>query len=984
MFCAWQVCVPAHAQEKPSLQTLFKESTPQSRAITRATGDVIEIDLAEWQNEYDETLNIATGKKYKFTNGELNWIGGDAPLITVSGNSEVEFAEGTKIYSRISAYSPLILLNGHATVKVDGGHLKASTKPIPVGTLYGVYTYMDAIKIDPETEFNKIIEYSGEILGSITCESTNSYNTITLEGGSVGGVKCETDIFISGELSIYNPDHYHTMYKGLDLGKNGVAYLMSGYKKPSGFFLGSSSVCSQFSIDFDNCKGRTIVKSGVNHQNEYYSISEADLAEMSVNDLDTEKYELVLEDIGNGRNRVFIRDKSITGQEWLQEQINSYVDIKTDTDVQPGIITIPEEGIELTDLLTVPKGAFVKLVGGPITLSKDFNPDPDFAVRVYEDAHLFIDNTWDFNALPLKTFAWVFANNGHLSFGENSTLLNTWTEASRTGAFIHNNGRFDFNNPNSQAYRSEVRINGSFVDGKGIVEIRNGFIYAQKSTITAGNCYVYGGTIESHEVAIDAVEFDMFGGFIASSFEPCINVKCAELKDGSFHYTTSYVSMITSSGDIRDHTIVFKDISNDYYNCLLLTSKLTHNQHVKFDWDKIDFSSPKIVVRGHNYQLTQQDCDNFVFDKLPSNIRAKLDGNTIILTKEKKNLHDLFDDDDVGKGTESNPADIMGEEDDVDAEEPEDVKPDLHVIFGDPEDRNEGDDAKKSLTFLFDGEYGMKIPSSSSVEFKNLNIDLGEHALNSVVEVYGKLVINVNVYIRKVCTCTKQVIYVRPGGTVIWRGGINSIPGVVIYNDGGTVIYEGGDTYGSIYGIHNINGGKIIVKGGSIGGGEYAIYNPSNGETHLYDKVIINGDIYTNDNITTGGNVGITTLYIPWNCHINLTSSISTNWFINISDIQNVIVPTAFIYGTDGYKLTEEDLKHIKTNLPESYCLILDINMNIIYIVDCKSLGIEDNIINANKVIDKIYSIDGKPSENRSGMKLVRYSDGTIHKVIRK
>ena len=707
-----------------------------------------------------------------------------------------------------------------------------------------------------------------------------------------------------------------------------------------------------------------------------YQITQEDLSKITANGLDMEKYELVLEN-----NNVIIREKGLAGQQWLQEQINSYVDITTDTDEQPGVITIPEEGIELTDFLMVPKGAFVKLVGGPITISKDFKQGPDMAVSIYKDAHLFIDNTWDFNAIPLHAYAWMFANNGHLSFGENSTLLNTWSETERRKAFIYNSGRLDFNNPNSCAYKSEIRINGSFVDdgNHGTTEIRDGYIHTEKSAITAGNCYIYGGTIDCGEIAIKAVEFYMFGGLIAGD----IDVKCAYLTKGSFHYTTSYIGLeIYSSGDIRDHTIVLKNYSNESSSYLVLTSELTHKQHIKADWENLDFSSPRIVVRGIEYQLTQQDCDNFVFDDLPSNVRAKLDGNTIVLTKEKKNLHDLFDEIADG-GTEDNPTDVMGDEDEVSADEPEDMKDDLHILFGDPEDKDDGNESTKAFMLSISGEYGIRIPATSSIEFKNINIDLGENAMNSFIEVYGKLIINTNVYIRNVCTCTEQVIYVRPGGTLVWRGGINNIPGVVIYNDGGTVIYEGGNTYGTIYGIHNANDGKIIIKDGSIGGGEYAIYNPSNGEIDIYDGSVINGDIYSNDNITTGGSVGISTIYIPWNRHINLTSSITTDWSVNISDIQNINVQTAFIYGTGGYKLTEEDLEHIRTNLPEKYCLILDGNMNIIYIVDRDYAGIDNIIFNA-KNVEKIFSIDGKQTVCGNGIRIVRYSDGTIHKVTSK
>lgn len=1329
MVCLLLTYIPSYAQEKPSLQTLFKESSSVAKAKANASDDVIVIDLDEWQNEYDETLNIATGKKYKFTNGELKWIGGEAPLITVSNGSSATFVSGVTVSGNDKRSdnddkhrSPLIIIKD-GNVVVDGATFYANTYIISPFYYYSdvfcfeetsstngvsgylelyncnakgsvtnesqygeIYMYGYGNKIDGgvrtnaevsmDIRLNKVAPiyqnakqsvskavryidsffYNGTIdlashgvinlrsslskkdliyifpaemiltlpdtkvidvdadsysdaprkiaqgsngyqisesdlealqvkdldtqkyelvlrdnavyiqQKSITGqqwlqEQINSYVDITTDTDEqpgiitipeegieltdlltvpkgafvrlVGGPISVSTEFQNADFVVYIQDNAHLNvdeewdFAGLASGRylhsvfwngghltfgdnsvlrntdtkekkflqfiyNGGSLDFSAAKQAealdgrptiilNGCFVNGGNVTihngyvqtSEIAINAESCtmyKGtinsvsfntpepfptikadkfimhggaiysrvimdvdyaelheglfkdgesyvNTITTSGdvdfhkiifkdndqehcvyltstINNRGisisanwesfdlskpyvlvsgKNYQITQEDLSKITANGLDMEKYELVLEN-----NNVIIREKGLAGQQWLQEQINSYVDITTDTDEQPGVITIPEEGIELTDLLIVPKGAFVKLVGGPITISKDFDPSPDFAIRIYKDAHLFIDNTWDFNALPVKAFAYIFANNGHLSFEENSTLLNTWSEAERRNAFIQNYGRLDFNNPNSCTYGNEIRINGSFVDGgnHGTTEIRDGYIHTEKSAITAGNCYIYGGTIDCGEIAVKAVELYLFDGIIAGD----IDVKCAYLTKGSFHYTTSYIGLeIYSSGDIRDHTIVLKNYSNESSSYLVLTSELTHKQHIKADWKNLDFSSPRIVVCGIEYQLTQQDCDNFIFDDLPSDVRAKLDGNTIVLTKEKKNLHDLFDEIADG-GTEDNPTDVMGDEDEVSADEPEDMKDDLHILFGDPEDKDDGNESTKAFMLSISGEYGIRIPATSSIEFKNINIDLGENAMNSFIEVYGKLIINTNVYIRNVCTCTEQVIYVRPGGTLVWRGGINNIPGVVIYNDGGTVIYEGGNTYGTTYGIHNANDGKIIIKDGSIGGGEYAIYNPSNGEINIYDGSVINGDIYSNDNITTGGSVGISTIYIPWNRHINLTSSITTDWSVNISDIQNINIQTAFIYGTGGYKLTEEDLEHIRTDLPEKYCLILDVNMNIIYIVDRDSAGIDNNIFNARKV-EKIFSIDGKQTMGGNGIRIVRYSDGTIHKV---
>lgn len=1000
------VCIPSFAQEKPSLQSLFNESNA-ALAKANASDDVIVIDLSEWLNEYDQTLQIATGKSYRFTNGELRWLGGDEPLFEISNGSNVEFAEGVTVFGNSISSSSFSVLNyatnGYrraplvvikdAKITVNGASLIANSYNWSDYGMSDVFFFENTSNSADLS--GELILASSDLDGSITSETQYGVIEIYTWRKNIvhGGIKSNAKINFAFAYAYINPIyHFSTsndcqnkeleairppikayLYNStIDLASTGVINT-NGYISQD--VLSSLLSSSLPAIEVDANSYINNPRKIIEIYGDHYTPKQTDLEALKVKDLDTNKYELVLRD-----NAVYIQQKSLTGQQWLQEQINSYVNITTDTDVQPGIITIPEEGIELTDFLRVPNSAFVKLVGGPITISKNFNSSPDMAVKIENGAHLFIDNTWDFNSLPLKSYAWLFANHGHLTFGENSTLLNTWSETKRDGAFIYNTGKFDFNNPNSAAYKRDLKFNNVFVDGNGDVVIYNGDIWTPEESIIAKSCTMYGGSVQSSsKPTVTAETFYMYEGSIPSTV--VMDVDYAELVDGGFHYGDSYVNTITTGGNITTaYTIIFKD--NDKDHCLYLTSAFKYKTPIKANWSRMDFSKPYVIVRGKDYQLTKEDLEKCNFVDLPSDVRAKLEGNTIVLTKGNKSLIDLFNEAD--EGTEEDPTDIMGDQDDVDVEEPTDGKPDLHILFGDSKNKEDGEKPKKSLTFLFDGEYGIRIPATSSFEFKNININLGEHAINNVIEVYGKLIINVNVYFYNVCTCTNHVIYVRPGGTLIWRGGKNSIPGVVIYNDGGTVIYEGGDTYGTTYGVHNTNGGTVIIKGGSIGGGDYAIYNPSGGEIHLYDGCTVNGSIYSDGNITTGGNVGISNIYIPWTCHINLTSRITNNWFININNIQNITVPTPFIYGTNGYKLTEEDLECIMTNLPESYCLILDVNVNIIYIVDSCQDGIENTTMTDATFTGKIYSADGRMNEGGDGIKIVRYPDGTTRKIIRK
>ena len=70
--------------QKPSLQELFDAPS------TRASGEVIDVDLSEWQSEYTTTLTVKGGRRYRFYNGTISGTSemGTGPLLYIIEDSE--------------------------------------------------------------------------------------------------------------------------------------------------------------------------------------------------------------------------------------------------------------------------------------------------------------------------------------------------------------------------------------------------------------------------------------------------------------------------------------------------------------------------------------------------------------------------------------------------------------------------------------------------------------------------------------------------------------------------------------------------------------------------------------------------------------------------------------------------------------------------------------------------------------------------------
>lgn len=999
--------------QKPSLVDFFNHGGIQSVAVSRAS-DVIVIDLSEWENEYDQTLNIRDGKSYRFINGELKWKGGDAPLLSISNKSFVDFSTGVTVSSVARVDNkPLISLDG-GTIEVTGARIPCPSKN-QGGGYYGVYYYLAPIEIPENASEETVINLRDGYIGGINNKSAKA--SISLIKGEIVGISTKSDVYVDDlQYGRGMVDHVNYNVEDFKL-DNGACMLMRSFKlasKGNGFVLSQSKLDVTIRLE-DAYDGRVIMKG------DSYTITQEDFKRVKVNGVNLEEQglELVLEN-----NKIVLRKNAMT-QDDLQAKINAAVG------QGPTVIEIPNEGIMLKKELRIPTDAYVELTGGRLTIDTEcITPNYDLVVYVEEGASLTLKNIyWDSNyfSSPKYTF-WV---NGELVFDEGVEFLNTNVkDPLPNSSFIMNQGTFRLNGPyvdfngvvvNSLSPNS---LNGTVIVAKGglhnnfkdltvcnkIVTLYDGSIHGNiKAEVITQN----GGLIEVN--TIECTNFKLTGGDIGLSYNGTMNVtEDMHLSGGAIHTeNTINVQHLILDGYSTNWPLNVKIINSEPAK-ITLYKKLDNDIVVHDNWSEMTF--PHVVATGtamevkisggkktivhEAYYLAKEDMDRFAFQDIPSGIKASYNDSdsqyallgAIVL--KKKSLLDLFNDAD-DKGTEENPTPLTPDgTDDVDVEEPSDGKPDLHVLFGDSEDAPEGTDAKKDLHFLFDGEYGLTINKTSSYEFKNINIDLGNHSIDHVIYVDGTLIINVNVYFINVISTVKHVIYIRKGGRLIFRGGKHDIPGVVIHNDGGTIIYEGGDSYGGTHGMVN-NGGTVTISGGTIGGNGNGICNTGGGTVnitggHIYGggtisggtpggntsdagHVIYNGEggtvnilggdyddnssVWSEGSLWLSGNVNIRDYYIRRNITIHIVNRIIINWYFYFIDLVDFNLNIPLFVG-DGYILTEEDLKYIHINLPSGYYLVLDTKLNAIFIANENVTSVH-GIKAMNETPQPIYSVDG-------------------------
>lgn len=286
------------------------------------------------------------------------------------------------------------------------------------------------------------------------------------------------------------------------------------------------------------------------------------------------------------------------------------------------------------------------------------------------------------------------------------------------------------------------------------------------------------------------------------------------------------------------------------------------------------------------------------------------------------------------------------------------------------------------------------INEKATLRVSNINF---ESDFTGTIDVYGTLIIDINVYIYKF----EQFVHVHPGGKVIFRNPVFGDSGrtgtKVIYNDGGEAWFYGGTYYGTFVNV----GGNIYIYHNHY---EYSEqWNINWGYTYIYGYIlsehggrvlvgdgtrIIAGDgydycIYTRhtDIILhryvwferTGGTADISSDGIIWlpgdmevlpviiyegeDTLIKLTSHL-TAWLRIIYHLKIQVNIHIIIVGEEGvYTLTYQDFEWIEAQLPEDLKIEWDNEKKAIYVTTVD--GIEDTWNDTADDCD-LYDLSGR------------------------
>ena len=177
--------------QKPSLQELF------DAPATRASGEVIEVDLNKWLNEYDEGLTLTNGRRYRFVNGTIYRTTKltDAPLLRISNGTEVELAAGATISGGdfYTAYPVALVQVDDASLLVTGGTIRGNQSSNGQHGV-GVNLY--------QQEGGLFHITAGTITDIVSNQIGDNQNSIIVDGGTLPWVATCNGLQLSGNASL--------------------------------------------------------------------------------------------------------------------------------------------------------------------------------------------------------------------------------------------------------------------------------------------------------------------------------------------------------------------------------------------------------------------------------------------------------------------------------------------------------------------------------------------------------------------------------------------------------------------------------------------------------------------------------------------------------------------------------------------------------------------------------------------------------------
>lgn len=1010
LLMVWLPNVVMAAGENDDLQEFINNS---SSTLTRAS-DVIEVDLSKFTaTTRTKTLEISTGKSYRFTNGTLTAADSfSGLLLKVSKSSTVELASTAILKPGNNTDSNyrtggIVELNG-ASFIINGGTLEAYP-------FKGVVLYTTLLKTQEGTTLSNNIKIeAGYVYGQIL--TNNSKDDVSLLGGyvySIYATNCEANILFNAKSARLNKF---------------ISYVTNSNKEAHLKYISSIKGNPDNYVSFAKYKNNPdlVIAEGYNYQ-----LNSNDVKYMKFNFVGggADDYEIYLDG-----NQAKVRKTAIASSDELQARLNEIAANGTGTYSKPDTVMIADAGIDIDKMITVPAKCYAVLKGGSLKFTNGIRDH--YAFYVSNSAMLSLQNiTLDCNnnvyGVNNVVFNWYFGlaaygGNSYLSIGQNVTFNNI--SSNNNISLVHlgeNKGEACF-----FYYSGDYKTSVTAVDGEreqGVAYIYGGSIESSTTAIKAKVvCLYYGSSVKGSNTVVDCRRLYIDN----KSTIKCIDTKgtCVSLGSQDAFSTGNFVGG-KNQIEVREALYMSRFAPLAVYLCANATlhtfeNKVATTNVLTIDGDWSNFTLEKAFMSN----VDPSEYKYYKFINIPDDREIYYNEKAKTVSIRKK----VYDEDDLQhwingggsgneKGTEEDPKTIDLPSGGCVINDP------VGIGSGNADDDlqwfingDKGDGTNKD--FVLKGSGSFTIKKYTTLTLTNLNLS---NTGSGYIYVEGTLIIDININITRLI----RLIRILSGGRVIWKGGNGSGTDITkeffYVEDGGIFEYHGGTISGGEFGFHGY--GETYIYGGNIGGTKYGGYTYPSGTTTISGGTISGG--YYNGGTTTisggtfiGGGSGIGG-YVYWNGKGgNTTISGGTfgtggkgtiynggnlylggdgyaydyiyngasgriyiiaklNIIIRIHiKITDIILDTPIILGGNGYVLTADDIKKIQIILPDGYTWRYDASRGGIIITS--TTGIKDVTVDADNEAQYFDASGRKIEKLQKGLNIVKTSDGKTKKVM--
>lgn len=459
-------------------------------------------------------------------------------------------------------------------------------------------------------------------------------DTSILDGGTLSGNIGESDVvsingtftFKSGRISDNETRWTINFYKGtFNLYGNAV---LSGNKTKHELFMGDdnpiqvySALSGKLSVQLfttdplaSQIKERAVLAKGAGN----YALSVSDASVFSVPEQEAEG---LFPTLDRSANQIVLTQSSDPGSSEITtaEELQKAIDGATGSVDHPTVITIPEEGLQLTSPITI-NGKYIKLTGGTIwnAVAK--------TTRMFEikSGKLILENIildgYGYAAAPPQYCTFVYVAGGEFILSKGAILQNAHGHWDRWNAVLVEGGHF---------YMEDGMITKNTCELGGLVYI------GSKGSFTMKGGNIYDNTVGTWGSVFISSNFWYYGGNITHN----TNQDCLYIRGNFIVYGGNQNDMI-------DHIAVEKT------GKILLVSKLYISLRISIVSE--DVAEGFVLVEGsEGYTLTAEDLARITLWK-GVNWTLKLENNRIILVK--KNSEGITTAEDLQKAIDEAPV----------------------------------------------------------------------------------------------------------------------------------------------------------------------------------------------------------------------------------------------------------------------------------------------------------------------------------------